>query len=62
MPRKKMGRPLIGKEPRNINLGLRISRHEALLIQECADKLKIPRTDVIIQGVKLLKETLDKQK
>lgn len=62
MPKKKMGRPLSGEQPRNINLGLRISQQESELIQECADKLQTSRIDVIIRGVKLLKESLNKQK
>ena len=62
MPNKKMGRPLSGEQPRNINLGLRISEHEAKLIQDCAKELQTSRIDVIIRGVNLLKESLNKEK
>ena len=43
------------ENPRNINLNLRVTKDEADLIQECADKLETTRTEVIIEGVKLVK-------
>ena len=55
-----MGRPLRGKEPRDIKLNIRISKQESELIQECANKTNQTRTDAIIQGINLLKETLEK--
>lgn len=58
--------PRTGRPPkensRNINLNIRISKDEALLIQECAEELKSTRTDVIIRGVKMVKSELDKKK
>ena len=55
-----MGRPP-KENPRNVNLNLRITKDEAILIQECADKLQKTRTDVIIEGVKLVKASIDKK-
>lgn len=55
-PRK--GRPT--NNPRNINLNIRISKEESDLIQECADKLNTARVNVIIEGVKKVKDDLDK--
>lgn len=49
------------ENPRNVSLNLRITKDEAALIQECADLLGITRTDVIIQGVKLVKGKLEKK-
>lgn len=46
--------------PRNVNLNIRVTKEEAELIQECADKLQTTRTDVIIKGVNLVKDALDK--
>ena len=54
-----MGRPT--DNPRNINLNIRISKQEADLIQECADKLNTARVNVIVKGVQMLKNKLDKQ-
>lgn len=55
----RMGRPT--DNPRNINLNIRISKQEADLIQECADKLNTARVNVIVKGVQMLKNKLDKQ-
>ena len=49
------------ENPRNINLNLRVTKDEADLIQECADKLETTRTEVIIEGVKLVKAAIDKK-
>ena len=57
----KTGRPP-KENPRNINLNIRLRKDEAALIQECADKLSTTRTDVIMQGVKLVKDRIAKQK
>ena len=57
----KTGRPP-KENPRNVSLNIRLRKDEAALIQECADKLSTTRTDVIIQGVKLVKDRIDKQK
>ena len=47
--------------PRNINLNIRISQKESDLIQECADKLKTARVNVIIKGVEMVKADLEKK-
>lgn len=47
------------ENPRNVNLNLRLTRGEAELIQECADALSTTRTEVIVAGVKLVKERLE---
>ena len=47
------------ENPRNVNLNLRLTRGEADLIQECADALNTTRTEVIVAGVKLVKERLE---
>lgn len=49
------------ENPRNVNLNLRLTRGEAELIQECADALNTTRTEVIVAGVKLVKELLENQ-
>ena len=47
------------ENPRNVSLNLRLTRDEADLIQECADSLNTTRTAVIVQGVKLVRESLE---
>ena len=46
------------ENPRNVSLNLRLTREEADLIQECADSLNTTRTEVIVKGVKLVRESL----
>ena len=55
------GRPL-KENPRNINLNIRISQEEAIMIQECADDLQTTRTDVIVEGIRMVKEKFNKKK
>lgn len=47
--------------PRNINLNIRVTREEAKMIQDCAEILGTTRTEVIVKGVKLVKDELDKK-
>ena len=49
------------ENPRNVSLNLRLTRDEANLIQACADSLNTTRTEVIIKGVKLVRESLEKK-
>ena len=54
------GRPKT-ENPRNVNLNIRLTKSEAETVQECADRLKITRTDAIVRGIYKVKEELDKK-
>lgn len=54
------GRPTTNKKTERLEI--RLAPNELALIQECADKLNISRTDVINKGVKLVKEKIDNKK
>lgn len=54
------GRPPI-ENPRNVNLNIRITKDEADLIQECAETLNTTRTEVIVKGVRMVKDELEKK-
>lgn len=43
------------ENPRNINLNLRLTKQEADDIRDCAEELKVSRTDAIVKGIELLK-------
>ena len=45
------GRPIKGEEPKNISLQLRISKKTADELKECAEILKVSRTEVIEKAV-----------
>lgn len=53
------GRPT--KNPRNINITLRISKHESEILEYCAKKIGINRVDVIVKGIQMVKSDLDKK-
>ena len=55
------GRPIKGASKRDKSLQLRMSREELELLDECAKRLEITRTDVVNKGIKLVKEELDKK-
>ncbi len=54
---KKRGRPAKDTS-RTINLNIRLSPAESELLKECAEKMGVPRTEVIVQGIKLVSERL----
>ena len=56
----RIGRPKTQK-PRNVNLNIRNTKKEAEEIQECAERLGITRTDAIMKGIHMVKETLNKK-
>ncbi len=49
------------KNPRNVNLNIRITSDEAKRIQECAEKMNMTRTDAIMEGISLVEKEI-KQK
>ena len=57
----KTGRPPV-ENPKSIRLEIRMTKQESELLQSCADDLGVSRTDVINQGVKLVREQIDRQK
>lgn len=52
-----MGRPTTN--PRTEKIGFRMSKQEIKDIQLCADKMEVNRVDVVVSGIKLLKEKLN---
>lgn len=46
--------------PRNVCISLRFTSEEMDLLQDCADRLDISRTDAIAKGLELLKKELEK--
>lgn len=54
------GRPPIDN-PKNIRLEIRLTKKQADLLAECAERLKVTRTDVINKGVEMIKAELDKK-
>ena len=56
--KKKMGRPIIGKEPRTEKLNLRLSKSELEMINECSKILKTPRVNVVVDGVSKIYEEI----
>ena len=54
------GRPTVNKKTERLEI--RLAPDELALIQECADKLGVTKTDAINQGIRLLKNQLDGKK
>jgi Fe-S cluster assembly ATPase SufC len=57
-----MGRPIKGEQRRDRSLQIRLSESEMKDLDECASRMNVPRTDVISQGISLVKAELDKEK
>ena len=58
---QKMGRPK-SENPRNKSLNLRLTESELELINDCAERLNRTRTDIVVEGVKMIRSSLDKKK
>lgn len=54
------GRPPI-ENPKSIRLEIRMTVQEAAVLNECAERLNLTRTDVINKGVAMVKAELDKK-
>ena len=54
------GRPIEGRERKDIKLQIRVDKPTIEEIDEMATKLKTTRTGVIMKGIELLKEHLKK--
>lgn len=55
------GRPVKGNSKRDKSLQLRMSKEELEILDFCAEKLEISRTDVVNKGILLVKKELDKK-
>jgi hypothetical protein len=55
------GRPVKGNSKRDRSLQLRMSKEELEILDFCAEKLEISRTDVVNKGILLVKKELDKK-
>lgn len=53
------GRPTSNKKTERLEI--RLAPDELSLMQECADRLGVSKTDVINKGVKMVKAELDKK-
>ena len=59
--KKKMGRPPKLGKSKTVSLQLRIAQETADKLQECSDKLKVSRTEVIENGIDLIHKEIKKQ-
>lgn len=53
------GRPK-SDNPKNIRLEVRLDKHMADTLQECAEKMNVTKSEVIIRGIIAVKEGLEK--
>jgi hypothetical protein fgonA2_08141 len=53
---KRMGRPPKQTQSRNKSLNIRLTDAELNMINGCAQRLGISRTDAIIKGIKLIEQ------
>jgi len=54
------GRPPIDN-PKSVRFEIRMTEQQAETLSECAERLRITRTDVINKGVAMVKAELDKK-
>ena len=54
---KKMGRPT--DNPRTEQIGVRLSKKELAMLNECAERLGTARANVIVKGIEKVRQELD---
>ena len=53
-----MGRPIKRDTNKTEKLNIRLTKEDKKLIQDCADKMNISKSDVIVKAIELLKKTV----
>lgn len=53
------GRPIKGDTPKDSRINIRLDSEEMLLLDECAQRLKSTKTEVLMRGIQLVKKELD---
>ena len=53
------GRPTSNKKTERLEI--RMAPDEAQLLQECAEELKVSKTEVIVKGIRLVEAELEKK-
>lgn len=56
----KMGRPY-SENPKKLRFELRLNKEQANLLQECSERLNISRTEVLLKGIQLVKDEINKK-
>lgn len=46
--------------PKNVRLEIRMTQEQSDMLIKCAEKLKISKTDVLMRGVQLVKDEIEK--
>ena len=47
--------------PRDVRLTIRLTKYENDLLNECANRLNTNKTDVVVKGIKAVRDELDKK-
>ena len=55
------GRPIKGDTPKDSRINIRLDSEEMLLLDECAQRLKSTKTEVLMRGIQLVKKELDEE-
>ena len=56
------GRPIKGDTPKDSRINIRLDSEEMALLDECAQRLKSTKTEVLMRGIQLVKKELDEEK
>ena len=55
------GRPLKGETRRDNRIAINLDEEELTILDECVEKTSSTRTDVIVRGIRLVKQEVDKK-
>ncbi|MEG2252908.1 MAG: hypothetical protein RSC98_07690 [Clostridia bacterium] len=58
----KIGRPLKGETKRDHRVAVKLNDAELQLLNECSERMQVTKTSVVVAGIRLVKQALDKEK
>lgn len=56
------GRPLKGSTKRDQRVAVKLDESEVRLLDDCVNRMQATRTEVIVEGIRLVKRELDEKK
>ncbi len=56
----RMGQKLTDN-PRNVRLEMRLTQEESKKLNDCAEKLNLTKTDVVIKGIELVRKEIEQE-
>ena len=48
------------ENPKNVRLEIRMTKEQSNILTDCAEKLKVSKTEILMKGVQLVRDEIEK--